>query len=71
MVNKKTVFAFNSSTLLEEMGKSRQADYIIRYLSNPELDAKTVVVERNYIDKDYLMDYQTFYSRSFKEKKIY
>lgn len=46
------------------MGKSSQSLYLNRYLS--ELKAKTVVVEENYIDKDYLIDYSFFYARSFK-----
>ncbi len=47
-----------------EMGNSPQSQYLNRYLTT--LDAKTIVVEDNYIDKDYLLDYSYFYSRSFE-----
>jgi hypothetical protein len=45
------------------MGNTHQGKYLIRYLAN--LDAKTCVLEEKYVDKDYLIDYQKFYSRSF------
>ncbi|MFC4963426.1 hypothetical protein [Alcaligenes sp. GCM10023179] len=40
-----------------------QIDYIFRYLE--EIGAKSVVLEYNYIDKDYLDDYSKFYVRRF------
>jgi hypothetical protein len=48
-------------------GYSRQAGYIYEYLS--DLKARTIVVEEQYIDKNYLIDYQKFYSRSFENIK--
>lgn len=47
------------------MDDSHQAEYLIRYLA--DLKAKTCVLEDKYVDKDYLVDYQRFYSRSFDE----
>lgn len=49
------------------MGNSPQSHYLNRYLT--ALNAKTVIVEYNYIDKDYLLDYSYFYSRSFESHK--
>ncbi|HEY9205451.1 MAG TPA: hypothetical protein VIO58_05970 [Candidatus Methanoperedens sp.] len=46
-----------------KLGESNQGKYIHGYLS--EINAKTVVVEEKYIDKDYLIDYAKFYARSF------
>lgn len=46
------------------MGNSKQSQYLNRYLAT--LKAKTVIVEYNYIDKDYFLDYSYFYSRSFE-----
>lgn len=40
-----------------------QIDYIFRYLE--EIGAKSVVLEYDYIDKDYLDDYSKFYVRRF------
>jgi hypothetical protein len=34
-----------------------------------ELNAKTIVVEKDYIDKDYSEDYAAYYARSFKPYK--
>lgn len=47
-----------------DMGKSSQGAYLYRYLK--KLNAKTVVVESDYIDKDYLLDYSNYYARSFE-----
>ena len=38
--------------------------YIFRYLDGK---CKTVLIEKEYIDKDYLIDYSLFYSRAFQE----
>jgi hypothetical protein len=45
------------------LGSSPISDYISLYLTAK--GAKTIVVERNYIDKDYMIDFSKFYSRSF------
>ncbi len=55
------VYPFNQ--IKDKLGGSFQANYIYDYLS--EINAKTVVIEENYIDKDYLIDYAKFYARSF------
>lgn len=44
-------------------GQSNQSEYIFNYLS--DLNSKTLIIEENYIDKDYLIDYSKFYARSF------
>lgn len=48
------------------MGRSQQANYIKEYAS--EVGANKIVIENDYIDKDYLIDFQKFYSRSFGSK---
>lgn len=55
---------FETSILLDKqyLGGSEQAKYISRYLS--EIGASAFVVEERYIDKDYMIDYSKFYSRS-------
>lgn len=50
--------------LIDEFA-SRQGKAIIDYVKH--LDAKVAVVEEDYIDRDYLIDYQEFYSRSFSD----
>ncbi|MGJ7579780.1 hypothetical protein ACSFA3_06320 [Variovorax sp. RHLX14] len=44
----------------------KQIDYIFRYLR--DLEAKTIVLEFSYIDKDYLDDFSRFYVRRFSGK---
>jgi hypothetical protein len=45
------------------IGISCQSEYLYEYLLNKK--AKTCVIEDNYIDKDYLIDFAKFYSRSY------
>ena len=63
------VIPFNKAKLKQPdlMGGSRHIDYILGYLA--ELNALTCVFEREYIDRDFTIDYQKFYCRSFKEPK--
>jgi hypothetical protein len=60
-VDVQLVFPFSDTTRF--LGLSHIGDYIYRYLTKKE--AKTIVVEENYIDKDYMIDFAKFYSRSF------
>jgi hypothetical protein len=59
------VFPFNERNFFKRTGNSQQAKYIYRYLH--ALMAETCVLEKRYIDKDYMIDYQKFYSRSFNK----
>jgi len=47
------------------LGKSSVADYIYRYLE--EQGAESCIIEHEYIDKDFLIDYSKYYSRSFNK----
>lgn len=51
-----------------ELGGTEQANYIFSYVQQmDEKDyCKTVVIESDYIDRDHLLDYQNYYSRSFR-----
>ena len=57
----KGVFAF--SEIKPELGTSPQSEYLYDYLLNKH--TKTCVIEENYVDKDYLIDFAKFYSRSY------
>lgn len=59
------VHFFNQA--LNELGHSYIGEYLFKYLNN--LKAKTYIIESEYIDKDYLIDYSNFYSRSFDIKE--
>ncbi|MCK8518000.1 C39 family peptidase [Methanoculleus sp. 7T] len=56
------VISFQKSKQI--LGKSGVADYLFRYLS--EQNAMSCVIERKYVDKDFLLDYSKYYSRSFR-----
>ncbi|MDW5563922.1 MAG: hypothetical protein SA339_11920 [Methanomassiliicoccus sp.] len=58
------------SHVLDHIGDSQQAEYIQHYLMNRNMDVKTILVEDNYIDKDYLIDFQRYYSRGFEPPKL-
>ena len=47
-----------------EVAVSERAKYLFKYLS--ELGAQTIVVENDYIDRDYLDDYAAYYARCFR-----
>ncbi len=49
------------------LGKTKPAQYIIRYLG--DLKTKTCIIEMKYIDKDFMIDFQGFYVRAFQEIK--
>lgn len=65
-INSDPIFSFSWSNL-DEYLSSHQGRYLFHYLKNLSANAKTCVLEEKYIDKDYMIDYQKFYSRSFEE----
>lgn len=70
MNNKKSLqfidFESNQNPLIEisERLQSPQSRYLYKYLKN--LDAKKLLVEENYFDRDYLAEFSAFYSLSAK-----
>jgi hypothetical protein len=46
-----------------EIAEHARANYLYRYLH--EIDAKTIVVEQNYTDGDYLEDFASYYVRCY------
>lgn len=61
------ILPFEASKLKhpDYMGGSHHVEYILGYLE--EMGAQTCIIEWEYIDKDFTIDYQKFYCRSFKE----
>jgi len=58
-----SIYPFSKANSL--LGDSHISQYISKYLSS--VKAKTVLLEKDYIDKDYIIDYSYFYSRSFQD----
>jgi hypothetical protein len=46
------------------LGPTRAGANLKEYID--KINAKTAIIEKNYIDKDYLLDYSGYYSRSFQ-----
>ncbi|HHD16657.1 MAG TPA: hypothetical protein ENK47_08115 [Euryarchaeota archaeon] len=53
---------FKSSSICIDTSNT---DYILKYLE--PLGPESVIIEEEYIDKDFLIDYSHFYSRSFDD----
>lgn len=64
MARSLSVFPFSSQDLKTFLKSSNQAKYLVKYLQN--LGVKTCILEEQYIDKDYMIDFQKFYARSFE-----
>jgi hypothetical protein len=69
-INSDPIFSFSWGNLNAYLNSS-QGRYLFHYLKgrnlSTKLSAKTCVLEKKYIDKDYMIDYQRFYSRSFDD----
>lgn len=69
------IFGFSESDLFQSLSNKRcpstevekqdRARYLFSYLS--KLQAKTIVVEHDYIDRDYLEDFASYYARCFRQ----
>ncbi len=55
----------NRFTTLEEIKSKYHFEYLEKYLT--EIGAKTIVIEDQYISKDYLRDFTSYYSLCFSE----
>jgi len=51
--------------LVSTVQDDAHAKYLFEYLDHEDVAAKTIVVERDYVDRDYLQDYTAFYATSF------
>ncbi|MBU1534136.1 hypothetical protein KKF84_02385, partial [Myxococcota bacterium] len=50
----------------KEVSRKKQLKYLFGYLGEANLNAKTMVIEHEYIDKHYLEDYSEYYVRCFE-----
>lgn len=57
----------NKITSVEKIKDKRHYKYFLEYLGDvgDSLNARTIVIENNYISKSYLIDYSNFYSTCF------
>lgn len=61
----------NDYTSPEEIREKDHFAFFKRYLGENGLNAKTIVVEKKYISKDFLHDYADYYSLCFKDYSKY
>lgn len=61
------LLAANSEASREVVGKKPHATYFEEYFQN--VHPETILVEHNYIDRDFLEDYSSFYVRCFHDYK--
>ncbi|MCX6343624.1 MAG: hypothetical protein NT018_00955 [Armatimonadetes bacterium] len=70
------VYAYSSSKLIQILSDCSMAsvdvvhdkphsDYFYEYFGSSGVNAKTILVEHNYIDRDFLEDYSSYYVRCF------
>ena len=57
----------NEYTLPEEVLGKNQFKYLFEYLSSSDLGAKTIIVEFDYVSKDYLIDFATYFVTCFDQ----
>lgn len=57
----------NNYTSKEVIAAKNHFNYLKTYLSSDEIAAKTIVIEDDYISKDYLHDYASYYAYCFEE----
>lgn len=57
----------NKYTLPSEVLAKNQFKYLFEYLSSADLDAKSIIVEFDYVSKDYLIDFATYFVTCFDQ----
>lgn len=61
----KTGYVVSLDQIHSVLGDSYQAKYLLNYLRDPTIAAKTALIEENYIDRDFTIDFSGYYARSF------
>jgi hypothetical protein len=61
----------NHWTEEDQVALSPQAQYLDDYLSRPEINAQSVIIEDDYVDRDYLEDFSNYYVKSFPPYERY
>jgi len=63
----KKFFSIFSETPPHFIERKLHSRYFSEYFSKDGVDAKTVVVEKDYVDRDFLLDYAGYYARCFRD----
>ncbi|HEY1053625.1 MAG TPA: hypothetical protein VGE24_00770, partial [Emticicia sp.] len=57
----------NKLTSPELVKIKKHFSYFKKYLESPELNVKTILIEEDYISRDYLHDYASYYALCFEK----
>jgi hypothetical protein len=63
------IFRENSPASKEMILGKNHPDYFNKYLKSDDIGVKTIVVEHDYIDRDFLEDFSGYYVRCFSDYK--
>jgi hypothetical protein len=61
------LFEGDRTTSKKMITKKKHVEYFNLYLMSKDMGAKTIVVENDYIDRDFLEDFSAYYVRCFKD----
>jgi hypothetical protein len=61
----------NKYTSIDFIKSKNHFSYLNNYLQSPEIGAKTIVIEENYISKDFLDDFSSYYAQCHSEYSKY
>jgi hypothetical protein len=62
----KSLFVNRSEASPARIDQKFHSRYFEDYFSHPDIQAKRIVVEANYVDRDFLEDFASYYVRCFK-----
>lgn len=63
------IFHEKSEAAEELILQKNHSEYFDNYLINKDIEVKTIVVENDYIDRDFLEDFSAYYVRCFTDYK--
>lgn len=63
------ILAQKANTSIQKIEEKNHRSYFEDYFSSKSIDAKTIIVENGYVDKDYLLDFSYYYLTCFKHYK--
>ena len=57
----------NKYTSVEVIKSKNHFKYLLKYLKDKRIDAKTILIEEDYVSKDFLHDYTSYYALCFRK----
>jgi len=57
----------NQYTSIEVIRSKNHFSYLLKYLQDKSIDARTILIEEDYVSKDFLHDYASYYAFCFEK----